>query len=357
MAAVRPLERLLELGGGSGANLDRVYDRLWLSSESGANCPVQLGRIFKKRRYTDVKQLHDGPTATDYPPLMVQRLSKQYKGGVWANREITLTGNTGEILGILGPNGAGKTTLVRQITTELLPTSGCVKVMGLDVVHNPNGVKFHLGVVPQEASLFDYLSVYQHLRIFAKLRGVKPRDAGAIAERIIKELDLTDYRDVAVRKLSGGLKRRVLFGIASAGNPSVMVLDEPTTGLDPQSRRNLWSLLLKSKDEGAFVLLTTHSMEEAEALCDRVAIIQGGRVLALDTVANLRASQGFQFKVTYCANGAKTGTETLYGADDQELVAKMQEKGIRQFSVGETSLEDVYLSMTGGLEGFDGNDY
>jgi len=315
---------------------------------------MQLGRMFKRRRRSDANRLSDQHEVTDYPSLVVQNLSKQYKGGVWANREITLTGNSGEIIGILGPNGAGKTTLVRQITTELMPTSGSIHVMGLDVVREPNRVKSCLGVVPQEASLFDYLSVYQHLRIFAKLRGVKPRNAGAMAERLIQELDLTDYRNVAVRKLSGGLKRRVLFGIASAGRPPVMVLDEPTTGLDPKSRRNLWSLLLRSRDEGAFVLLTTHSMEEAEALCDRVGIIQGGTVLALDTVDNLRASQGFQFKVTFHAIGTNSETETLYGADDQELVAKMQEKGIQQFSVGKTSLEDVYLSMTGGLEGFDG---
>ena len=186
---------------------------------------MQLGRMLKWRRSSDAKQPSIQPRPTDYPPLVVQNLSKQYKGGVWANRGISLTGNSGEILGILGPNGAGKTTLVRQITTELLPSSGSVHVMGLDVVDEPNRVKSYLGVVPQEATLFDYLSVYQHLRIFAKLRGVKPRDAGARADELILELDLTDYRDVAVRKLSGGLKRRVLFGIALAGRPWVMVLD------------------------------------------------------------------------------------------------------------------------------------
>jgi ABC-2 type transport system ATP-binding protein len=317
---------------------------------------MRLGKMLKLRRISDAKQPSNHPNPAEYPLLVIQNLSKQYKGGVWANRGISLTGNPGEILGILGPNGAGKTTLVRQITTELLPSSGSVHVIGLDVVREPNRVKLCLGVVPQEATLFDYLSVYQHLRIFAKLRGVKPRDAGVRAKELIKELDLTDYRDVAVRKLSGGLKRRVLLGIASVSRPSVMVLDEPTTGLDPQSRRNLWSLLLRSRDEGAFVLLTTHSMEEAEALCDRVGIIQGGEMLALDTVDNLRASQGFQFKVTYHANGPNGEVETLYGSDDQKLVAKMQEKGIQQFSVGKTSLEDVYLSMTGGLEGFDDSD-
>ena len=152
--------------------------------------------------------------------------------------------------------------------------------------------------------------------------------------------------------------------IASVGRPAVMVLDEPTTGLDPQSRRNLWGVLRRARERGAFVLLTTHSMEEAEALCDRVGIIQDGKVLALDTVPNLRTNHGYQFKVTYfpnespseSANGPAGEPVTIYGADDQELIAKMQEKGIQQFSVGKTSLEDVYLNMTGGLDGFDGSD-
>jgi ABC-2 type transport system ATP-binding protein len=287
------------------------------------------------------------------PLLLVQNLSKQYKGGVWANRDIDLTGNSGEILGIVGRNGAGKTTLVRQITTELLPTSGTIIVLGHDVVREPMKVKSLLGVVPQEATPYDYLTVYQHLKIFAKLRGVNPRDSGATAERLIEDLGLADYRDLTVRKLSGGLKRRVLIGIASAAQPPVMILDEPTTGLDIHSRLNLWSLLRRYREDGAFVLITTHSMEEAEALCDRVGIIQDGRVVAVDTVANLHANYGFQFKITYFPNGYISEGVTLYGSDDRELVSKVRDMGIQQFSVGPTTLEDVYLAMTGGTERFD----
>ena len=314
---------------------------------------MQLGRVAKWRHPAVAPRSVDPSASTDRPPLLVQNLSKRYKGGVWANSEINLTGNSGEILGIVGPNGAGKTTLVRQITTELLPTSGCVSVLGHDVVKEPNKVKSLLGVVPQEATLFDYLTVYHHLRIFAKLRGLKPRESGAKAEELIQDLDLMEHRDVLVRKLSGGLRRRVLVGIASTARPPVMVLDEPTTGLDPQSRRNLWSLLQRHREEGAFVLLTTHSMEEAEALCDRVGIIKGGRVLALDTVANLRANHGFQYKITYFPHGTISGGVTLYGADDQDLVARVREMGFPQYSVGLTNLEDVYLAITGGTDGFD----
>ena len=144
---------------------------------------------------------HDLPT--DGPPLEVLNLSKQYEGGLWANRDISLRGNPGEILGILGPNGAGKTTLVRQITTELIPTAGSVRVMGYDAAMEPGKVKALLGVVPQGTNLFHYLTVYQHLRIFAKLRGFPPNDAARRADELVVDLELSSHRDVSVDKLSG----------------------------------------------------------------------------------------------------------------------------------------------------------
>ena len=298
---------------------------------------------------------HPSPQApVDFkgPPVSVQNVNKRYKNGTWANREISLTTEPGEILGILGPNGAGKTTLVRQITTELLPSSGKIQVMGQDVVSQPVLVKSMLGIMPQDVDLFDYLTVFQHLRIFAKLRGIAPSKAAQRAEELISDLELLDHRDVPVGKLSGGLRRRVLVGIAVVARPPVMVLDEPTTGLDPQSRRNLWSSLRRYREEGTFILLTTHSMEEAEALCDRVGIIQGGRLLALDTVSKLRADYRFEFKVTYFPSGSTEEGLTIYGADDQELIARVREMGFHQFSVAQTSLEDVYLGLTGEMEDF-----
>jgi len=314
---------------------------------------MELDTTSKPEHVTVPRNLPDSSLPVGSIPLEVRSLSKRYKGGVWANRDINLTGNPGEILGILGPNGAGKTTLVRQITTELLPTSGSIHVLGHDVVREPSKVKASLGVVPQESGLFDYLTVYQHLRIFAKLRGLKPLESGAKAEQLIQDLDLIEHRNVPVANLSGGLRRRLLVGIAALAQPPVMVLDEPTTGLDPQSRRNLWSALRTYREQGAFVLLTTHSMEEAEALCDRVGIIQEGRLLVLDTVEGLRANYGLQFKVTYFPNGSARDGVTLYGADDQELVARVRGMGFQQFFVGRTNLEDVYLAVTGGIDGLD----
>lgn len=283
-------------------------------------------------------------------PLVVDKINKQYKDGVKANIDISLSINPGEIMGILGPNGAGKTTLVRQITSELLPTSGSIRVFGIDVVAEPIRAKNVMGIVPQEAQLYESLSVQQTLRIFGKLRGLNNRDASRRADELISDLRLEEHRNVTSAKLSGGLKRRVMVGLAALGNPQLIVMDEPTTGLDPQSRRDLWTLLRDYRDRGATILLTTHYMEEAESLCDRVGIIQNGRLLALDTVPNLRAAHGFEFKITYTTNGSENKTKTIYGKSDQELVHQAQSQGIRQFSVARTSLEDVYLALTDGKE-------
>jgi ABC-2 type transport system ATP-binding protein len=279
-------------------------------------------------------------------PLVVEKINKQYKGGVKANTDISLSIMPGEIMGILGPNGAGKTTLIRQITTELLPTSGSIRVFGIDVVAEPTRAKNVMGIVPQEAELYETLSVKQTLRIFGKLRGLNNKDANRRADELISDLRLEEYRNVTGLKLSGGLKRRVMVGLAALAYPQLIVMDEPTTGLDPQSRRDLWALLREYRERGTTILLTTHYMEEAESLCDRVGVIQNGRMLALDTVSNLKASHGYEFKITYSTNGDENKTHTIYGKSDTELVEQVQAQGVRQFSVARTSLEDVYLALT-----------
>jgi len=278
-------------------------------------------------------------------PLTVRDLHKRYKSGAWANRGITFDIRPAEILGILGPNGAGKTTLVRQITTELLPTSGEVRIMGLDAVTEPNEVKALLGIVPQEATLFEYLTVRQHLRIFGKLRGLTPKNAAIRADEVTAGLRLEEYSDTAISSLSGGMRRRILIGLAALAHPPLMVLDEPTTGLDPQSRRDLWSLLRSYREQGSSVLLTTHYMEEAEALCDRVGIIKDGKLLVLDTVENLCASYGYSYKVTYASDSECGEVVMIYGADNDELVEKVRAQGIQDYAVSRTSLEDVYLAF------------
>ena len=277
------------------------------------------------------------------PPIEVRNLNKRYKDGPHANRDISLTVNWGEALGVLGPNGAGKTTLVRQITTELVPTSGEVRVRGIDAVADPDQAKARIGVVPQEARLFDGLSVHQHLRIFGVLRGLSRRDSRSRADELIEQLDLKAHRNVPSERLSGGLRRRLLVGIAMLAEPDVLILDEPTVGLDVESRQRLWDVIRGYRQRDAAVLLTTHYMEEAETLCDRIGIIQDGCLISIDTIANLRASIGHEYKLVY---ETAEGRQTVYGNDESALAARVRAEGVDEYAVMRTSLEDVYLTLT-----------
>ena len=286
-------------------------------------------------------------TSERHPPIEVRELNKRYKDGPQANRDISLTVNWGEALGVLGPNGAGKTTLVRQITTELVPTSGQVRVLGIDAVANPDAAKACIGVVPQEARLFDGLSVHQHLRIFGVLRGLSRRDARQRTDELIEQLGLEDHRNFTSERLSGGLRRRLLVGIAMLAEPDVLILDEPTVGLDVESRQRLWDVIQSYRQRDAAVLLTTHYMEEAETLCDRIGIIQDGRLISLDTIANLRSSIGHEYKLAY---ETSEGQQTVYGDDHLALAAQLRAQGVDEYAVMRTSLEDVYLALTQGAK-------
>ena len=277
-------------------------------------------------------------------PVEVRGLNKRYKNGTWANRDITFTVGQGELVGILGPNGAGKTTLVRQITTELLPTSGEVRVMGYSAVSEPSRVKSLMGTIPQEATLFHRLSVRHHLRAFGRFHGLSRKDSRARADELIDALRLRDHRDKEPYELSGGLRRRVLVGIAVIARPLLLVLDEPTAGLDPQSRRDLWSVVTQYKAEGTAVLLTTHYMEETEELSDRVGIIKDGRMMAMDTVDSLRSAHGLEFKAGFHGN---EGPQTIYGGTSHELSERLSTQGVEEFSISRANLEDVYLALTG----------
>ena len=279
------------------------------------------------------------------PPVETVDLRKRYRKGPWANDGITLAAAAGEILGIVGPNGAGKTTLIRQITTELRPTSGKVRVFGIDAVTRPHEVKWLIGVMPQEAALYWGLPVRHHLRVFALLRGLPRRDAARRCAELIADLGLQEHRCKSPEALSGGLRRRVLLGIAAVADSPLLILDEPSVGLDPEARRHLWDLLRSWRERGKTVLLSTHYMEEAEALCSRVGIIQAGSLRALDTIENLRSAFGHSYKVTFAS---ATGTETIYGNDDADLVRQVRRRNVDQYSLSRTTLEDVYLDLTRG---------
>lgn len=279
-------------------------------------------------------------------PLVVEGIHKRYQDGTLANSDISFTAKKGEILGILGPNGAGKTTLIRQITTELGSTSGNICIFGYKTSTDPFSVKALIGVLPQQTALYDYLTVRQHLQIFAKFRGLSSEEGLRRANALIDELRLKGYENTAISKLSGGLERRLLVGVAALAQPPLMILDEPTTGLDPESRRNVWSLLNRYRESGATVVLTTHNMEEAEALCDRIGIIQNGRMLALDALDDLRASNSSAFKLTYPTEGFVGKTQTIYGSTADELLESARSQSIQDYDLTRTTLEDVYMALT-----------
>ncbi|MCZ6865813.1 MAG: ABC transporter ATP-binding protein [Chloroflexi bacterium] len=293
------------------------------------------------------------PTQSISPlPLVAESVSKQYPGGLWANRDISLTIGPSEILGILGPNGSGKTTFVRQITTETLPTSGQITVFGVNVVTEPTRAKYMLGVVPQDWILLWDCSVYHTLRIFGKLRGLNPKAAANRARELIDELEMHTFQNRVFATISGGERQRILLAMASLAQPKLLLLDEPTTGLDPVTRRQVWRWIRQKREQGSSVLITTHYMEEAEVLCDRVGIMYRGSIREMDTIAGLRGLHAGEFKLTYTPDGKESeNIETIYGETDQELVDQARAMGIEEFAISKTSLEDVYLTIVGAKEG------
>jgi ABC-2 type transport system ATP-binding protein len=217
----------------------------------------------------------------DAPLVAVRDLRKSY-GEVEAVRGVTFTVRRGEVFGLLGPNGAGKTTILEMVEGMLPIGGGTVTVDGVDVSRHPRRVRRRIGVSLQRSAFFERLTLAELLRLFADLYGT-PRDAGQLLERV----GLREQAARQVRTLSGGQQQRFAVAVALVNDPPLLLLDEPTTGLDPQARRGLWDLVELLSREGRSVVLTTHYMEEAQRLCDRVAILDRGRVLALDTPRNL----------------------------------------------------------------------
>ncbi|GAA3977832.1 ABC transporter ATP-binding protein [Thermobifida alba] len=212
------------------------------------------------------------------PAVVIEKLVKRYPGpggGVTAVAGIDLTIADGEIFGLLGPNGAGKTTTIETLVGLRRPTEGTVRVLGLDPVRQRAEVRRVVAVQPQQASVFEFQTVAELLHFWASCHP-DPADP----EEIIERMGLTGSRDVRTAKLSGGQRQRLLVGTALVSRPRLLVLDEPSTGMDPNSREELWAAVRAHRDAGGTVLLSTHSMEEAEALCDRVAIVDRGRIVA-----------------------------------------------------------------------------
>jgi ABC-2 type transport system ATP-binding protein len=298
------------------------------------------------------------------PAVCFEHVSKTYRtprGEFQALDDVSLEIEAGEFFGLLGPNGAGKTTLISILAGLGRANSGRVTVRGHDVVSDYAAARKSLGIVPQELVFDPFFSVRETLRIQSGYFGVKGNEAWI--DELLESLGLADKANDNMRQLSGGMKRRVLVAQALVHRPPVIVLDEPTAGVDVELRQTLWAFIARLNREGHTVLLTTHYLEEAEALCGRIAMLKGGRVVALDRTANLLATtahQMLQFKTDQPLPPALAALARITGrtvqlpahgaAEVEALLAALREAGVavEDLEIGRADLEDVFVEIMQG---------
>ena len=301
------------------------------------------------------------------PAVSFQSVSKTFvgpRGSLRALDDVGFDIERGEFFGLLGPNGAGKTTLISILAGLARASAGRVTVMGHDVVTDYAAARKSLGIVPQELVFDPFFSVRETLRIQSGYFGLKRNDAWI--DELLAELGLADKAGANMRQLSGGMKRRVLVAQALVHRPPVIVLDEPTAGVDVELRQTLWQFIARLNREGHTVLLTTHYLEEAEALCSRIAMLKQGRVVALDRTANLlagKASTMLRFKTdqplppALATRARVTGRIAQLKAHDatevEALLATLRGAGVRveDLEIGRADLEDVFLEIMQGVSG------
>jgi ABC-2 type transport system ATP-binding protein len=300
-------------------------------------------------------------------------LAKIYTGDVAAVDRLNLTVNRGEIFGLLGPNGAGKTTTASMLTTRVIPTSGQAFVGGVDVVKQPAIAKQLIGVVSQTNTLDRSLTVWENLYFHGRFFGMGAAAARTAADDLLVMFHLSERAKAPVMALSGGLAQRLMVARAVLHRPAILFLDEPTAGLDPQSRIGLWEIVESLHENGQTVVLTTHNMDEADQLCDRIGIMDRGKILSLDTPEQLKQSVGADTIVTVTADGdldalAASLQESVEGVDatttlegsvqlavrgtDRVLIrviSAAEDAGfaVRDVQVAPPTLENVFIKLTG----------
>jgi ABC-2 type transport system ATP-binding protein len=311
---------------------------------------------------------------SDDQVIRTENLTKMYPGmDLPAVDALNLLVHQGEIFGLLGPNGAGKTTTAGILTTRVVPTSGNAFVAGIDVRKHPALVKQVSGIVSQQNTLDRQLTVWENLYFHGRLFGINAKESRRRSDELLEDFSLTKWAKASVYALSGGMAQRLMVARAIFHRPAVLFMDEPTAGLDPQSRLALWDMLQGLNASGQTVVLTTHYMEEADQLCDRVAIMDHGRILALDTPTNLKKSTGADTIVTVKVMNdgerlAKELTRALQGVVGTRVadnvvslhvrgvdrlvprvvnVAEDAKVEILDLAVAEPSLETVFINLTG----------
>jgi ABC-2 type transport system ATP-binding protein len=314
-------------------------------------------------------------TSTDSVAIHTEDLTKVYPGADFtAVDKLNLDVRTGEIFGLLGPNGAGKTTTAGMLTTRVVPTSGKAFISGVDVGAQPALAKQLSGIVSQQNTLDRQLTVWENLYFHGRLFGINAKESRRTADDLLEQFQLSKWAKASVYALSGGMAQRLMVARAIFHRPSVLFLDEPTAGLDPQSRLALWDLLGELHDRGQTIMLTTHYMEEADRLCERVAVMDHGRILALDTPSKLKQSIGADTIVTVRTTGDPEKLGELLSKDLDDVTRTRQTDGAVELhvqgggdrlvprivlaaerggfdlvdvSVAEPTLETVFISLTG----------
>ncbi len=301
------------------------------------------------------------------PILKVDTLTKTYEGGFTALDAVSLEIMEGEILALLGPNGAGKTTLISAICGIVQPTSGAVTVGGHDTQRDYREARKLIGLVPQEINLEPFEKVINTVRFSRGLFGKAPDDAKI--EAILRDLSLWDKKDSAIRELSGGMKRRVLIAKALSHEPRVLFLDEPTAGVDVELRRDMWEVVRRLQESGVTIILTTHYIEEAEAMADRVGVINKGQILLVEEKGDLMARMGQkELRIDLAApleavpeavadrdlELAENGKRLTYRYDTRaertgivRLLSALQEAGVQVADVEtkQSSLEEIFVGL------------
>jgi ABC-2 type transport system ATP-binding protein len=302
---------------------------------------------------------------SDDPVISVEELTKVYKGDLVAVDHVSFDVNPGGIFALLGANGAGKTTTVEMMEGLRTPTSGSVRVLGVDVTKDYALIRRRVGVLPQEFTPFDRLKAPEAVRYFAALFGKRP--SADQVDELISTVGLEDRADTIAMKLSGGEKRRIGIALALVGEPELLFLDEPTTGLDPQARRSLWQLLERLRDEGKTIVLTTHYLEEAEKLADDVAVLHKGKLVSRGSPRELidHHGGGISIQLEGCSDGAsekvrslgfqvETGRDGLRvrlppGGSVRAAIRRLEEGSVPfdDLITLEPTLEDAFLNLVG----------
>jgi ABC-2 type transport system ATP-binding protein len=290
-------------------------------------------------------------------------VTKLYKGASKpALDDVSIQAESGKVFTLLGRNGAGKTTFVRMCATQLSPTSGSVQVLGYDVASQPKKIRDLISVVPQEGRPLRALTPWDHVYNWLQIRGESRESAKEKTESMLRKLELYEARDRPAMNLSGGMKQKVLVAMAMAADAQLLFLDEPTIGLDPVSRRQVWTAINEWKGKGQSILLTTHYMDEAEMLSDYIVIVDKGRIIAQGTIQELRKVIPQNIRVDIPANGTDqeslktygsvvdTGTGMLRVFTFESAVRDLSEFALKRnlsFNVSPVTLDDVFVYLVG----------